>query len=137
MLSNLIKNSILVFLLVILTYMQGSLWKKQLITFKYRKSEKYYMRRFHNPRVSQERCFKTYIYYASLCAGCTTKKAIDSFFCEARYRKSLNTICIAFRFFNPKLSQELCFKPCFYYIKLLDSALRKKQLIALKKIMKI
>ena len=137
MLSNLIKNSILVFLLVILTYMQGSLWKKQLITSKYRKSEKYYMLRFHNPKLSQEGCFKTYIYYASLCAGCSTKKAIDSFFCEALYRKSLNTICISFRFYNPKLSQERCFKPCVYYIKLLQGALRKKQLIALKKIMKI
>ena len=130
MLLNLIKNSILVFLLVILAYMQGNLWKKQLITSKYRKSEKYYMLRFHNPKLSQEGCFKTYIYYASLCA-------IDSFFCEALYRKSLNTICIAVRFYNPKLSQERCFKPCVYYIKLLQGALRKKQLIALKKIMKI
>ena len=66
------------------------------------------MLRFHNPKLSQEGCFKTYIYYASLCAGCSTKKAIDSFFCEALYRKSLNTICIAFRFYNPKLSQEWC-----------------------------
>ena len=137
MLLNLIKNSILVFLLAILAYMQGNLWKKQVITSKYQKSEKYYMHRFHNPKLSQEGCFKTYIYYASLCAGCSTKKAIDSFFCEALYRKSLNTICIAFRFYNPKLSQERCFKPCVYYIKLLQGALRKKQLIALKKIMKI
>ena len=95
------------------------------------------MLRFHNPKLSQEGCFKTYIYYANLCARCSTKKAIDSFFCEALYRKSLNTICIAFRFYNPKLSQERCFKPCVYYIKLLQGALRKKQLIALKKIMKI
>ena len=53
MLLNLIKNSILVFLLVILAYMQGNLWKKQLITSKYRKSEKYYMHRFHNPKLMQ------------------------------------------------------------------------------------
>ena len=66
----------------------------------------------------------------SLCAGCSTKKAIDSFFCEALYRKSLNTICIVFRFYNPKLSQERCLKPCVCYIKLLQGALRKKQLIA-------
>ena len=66
------------------------------------------MHRFHNPKLSQEGCFKTYIYYASLCAGCTRKKAIDSFSCEALYRKSLNTICIAFQFYNPKLSQERC-----------------------------
>ena len=84
---------------------------------------------FHNPKLSQEGCFKTYIYYASLCAGCSTKKAIDSFFYEALYRKSLNTICIVFQFFNPKLSQEWCFKPYVYYIKLLQGALRKKQLI--------
>ena len=48
MLLNLIKNSILTFILAILAYMQGSLWKKQLITSLaiYRKSEKYYMHRF-------------------------------------------------------------------------------------------
>ena len=137
MLLNLIKNSILVLLLVILAYMQGSLWKKQLITSKYRKSEKYYMHRFHNPKLSQEGCFKTYIYYADLCAECSTKKAIVSFFCEALYRQSLNTICITFRFYNRKLSQERRFKPYVYYIKLLQAASRKKQLIALKKIMKI
>ena len=88
------------------------------------------MLRFHNPKLSQEGCFKTYIYYASLCAGCSTEEAIDSFFCEALYRKPLNTICIAFRFYNPKLSQERCFKLCIYYIKLLQGALRKKQPIA-------
>ena len=60
------------------------------------------MLRFHNSKLSQEGCFKMYIYYGSLCAGYSTKKAIDSFFCEELYRKSLSTICIAFRFFNPK-----------------------------------
>ena len=70
------------------------------------------MHRFHNPKLSQEGCFETHIYYASLCARCSTKKAIHSFFFEALYRKSLNTICIAFRFYNQKLSQERCFKPC-------------------------
>ena len=44
--------------------------------------------------------------------GALQKKAIHSFFFEALYRKSLNTICIAFRFYNQKLSQERCFKPC-------------------------
>ena len=58
------------------------------------------------------------------------KKAIDSFFSEAPYRKSLNTICIVFRIYNPKLSQEWYFKPYVYYIKLLQNALWKKQLIA-------
>ena len=58
------------------------------------------------------------------------KKAIDSLFSEALYRKSLNTTCIVFRFYNPKLSQERCFKTYAYYIKLLQGALRKKQLIA-------
>ena len=58
------------------------------------------------------------------------KKAIDSLFSEALYRKSLNTTCIVFRFYNPKLSQERCFKPFVYYIKLLQGALRKKRLIA-------
>ena len=84
---------------------------------------------FHNPKLSQEGCFKTNICCASLCVGCPTKKAIDSFFSEALYRKSLNTICIVFPIFNPKLSQEWCFKPYVYYIKLLQDALRKKQLI--------
>ena len=73
-----------------------------------------------------------YIFYANLCAGCSTKKAIDSFFCEALYRKSLNTICIIFRLYNPNLSQERCFKPCVYYIKFcyIKGALRKQQVIA-------
>ena len=138
MLLNLIEICILVFVVkVILAYMQGDLWKMQLLTSKNRKSEKYCMHRLHSSKLSQEGCFKTYIYYASLCAGCSTEEAIDSFFCEALYRKSINTICIAFRFYNPKLSQERCFKPCVYYIKLLQGALRKKQLITLKKIMKI
>ena len=39
-------------------------------------------------------------------------------------------MCIVFRFHNPKLSQEGCFKPFVYYIKLLQGALRKKRLIA-------
>ena len=69
--------------------------------------------------------------------GALQKKAIDSFFCEALYRQSLNTICITFRFYNRKLSQEWCFKPRVYYIKLLQAALRKKQLIALKKTVEI
>ena len=60
------------------------------------------MLRFPNPKSSQEGCFKMYIYYASLCAGCSTKQAIDSFFCEALNRKSLNTICIVVQFYNPK-----------------------------------
>ena len=85
---------------------------------------------FQNPKLSQGGCFKTYIYYASLCARCSTKKAIDSLFCEALYRKSLNTICIVFRFYNPKLSQERYFKPYVYYVKLSQGALPKKQLIA-------
>ena len=51
-----------------------------------------------------------------------------------------NTICIGFQFHNPKLSQEGCFKTYIYYarcfklyacyIKLLQGALRNKQLIA-------
>ena len=73
---------------------------------KYRKSEKYYMHRFSvsQSKIKSRGCFKTYIYYAGLCAGCSTKKAIDSLFCEALYRKLLNTICIVFRFYNAKLS---------------------------------
>ena len=85
---------------------------------------------FHNPKLSQEGCFKTYVYPAGLCVGCSTKKAINSFFREELYRKSSNTICIVFLFYNPKLSQKWCFKPYVYYIKLLQGALRKKHLIA-------
>ena len=55
------------------------------------------------------------------------KKAIDSLFSEAPYRKSLNTTCIIFRFYNPKLSQDRCFKPYVYYRKLLQGTFRKKQ----------
>ena len=43
--------------------------------------------------------------------GVLQKKAIDTFVWEALFRKSLNTVCIVFRFYNPKLSQEQCYKP--------------------------
>ena len=38
------------------------------------------MIRFHNSKLSQEGCFKTYIYYASLCAGCSTEKELMASF---------------------------------------------------------
>ena len=57
--------------------------------------------------------------------GALPQKAIDSFFCKALYRKSLNTICIVFQIFNSKLSQEWCFKPYVYYIKLLQGVTKE------------
>ena len=62
--------------------------------------------------------------------GVLQKKAIDTFVWEALFRKSLNTVCIVFRFYNPKLSQEQCYKPYVWQIKILQGALQKKRLIA-------
>ena len=93
MLLNLIKSSILNFIFAILAYMQGGLRKKQLITsfLKHfmKNKKKHYMCHFqvHNPKLSQEWCFKTYIYYTRLCTGCSAKEVIDSKFCKALYRK--------------------------------------------------
>ena len=41
----------------------------------------------YNPKLSQEGCFRTYIYYKRLCTGCSSKEATDNFFCKALYRK--------------------------------------------------
>ena len=93
MLLNLIKNSILDFLFDILAYMQGGLQKKQLIASflkhftKNQKNTICISFQVHNPKLSQEGCFKTYLYYTRLYTGCLTKEAIHSFFCKAHYRK--------------------------------------------------
>ena len=124
MLQNLNKNSILDFLYVILACMQSGLWKKQLVTFFVKHFTESHKNttcidfQVHNPKLSQDGCFKMYIYYKRLCIGCFTKEAIDSFFCKALYRKWWNTICVVFQFYNQKLNLEVYFKPYVYYTRL-------------------
>ena len=43
---------------------------------------------FHNPKLSQEGCFRPYVYYTRLCTGRSAKKQTDSFFRRALLRKS-------------------------------------------------
>ena len=56
--------------------MQGDLWKKQLITSFLKHLAESHANvicigfQVHNPELSQEGCFKTYIYYKRLCTGC-------------------------------------------------------------------
>ena len=57
---------------------------------------------FHNPKLSQQGCFKTYIHYTRLCTRYSTVKHFTE--------NDENTICIVFQFHNQKLSQEGCFK---------------------------
>ena len=108
MLQNLIKNSILDFCFTGL-YAGWSV-KEAIDNFfcktLYRKSNKCYMRRFSSSKLSQEGCFKTFIYYKRLCTGCFMKEAID------------------FQFHNSK-SQECCFSVLDRAV--LNGALRKKQ----------
>ena len=42
-----------------------------------------------NQKLSQEGCFKAYMYYKMLCTGCSTKEAVGSFFCKSLYKKLL------------------------------------------------
>ena len=73
--------------------MQGGLCKKHLITFfvkHFTRSHKNTICidfQVHNPKLSQEGCFKTYVYCKRLSAGCSMKEAIDDFFYKALYRK--------------------------------------------------
>ena len=43
---------------------------------------------FHNPKLSQEGCLKTYIFYKRLFTGCSTIEPVDSFFRKALSKKS-------------------------------------------------
>ena len=93
MLQNLIKNSILDFFYYAGLY-SGWYVKKAIDNFfcktLNRMSLKYYMRidfQVHNPKLTQEGCFETYIYHKRLCIRCYVKEAADSFFCKALYRK--------------------------------------------------
>ena len=82
MLQNLIKNNILDFLFAIVAYVQGGLWKKQMITSFVKQLKECHTNaicivfQVNNPELIQEVCFKTYIYYKRLCTGCSTKEAI-------------------------------------------------------------
>ena len=66
--------------------------------------------RFYNQKLSLERCFKPYIYYARFCTGRSTKEQTDSFFRRALYKANHeNIISACFQSYISKLSQETCF----------------------------
>ena len=50
--------------------------------------------------------------------GALRKKQLIASFVKHFTENDGNTICIAFQFHNPKLRQEVCFKPYVYYTRL-------------------
>ena len=68
---------------------------------------------FHNPKSSQEGCFKTYMYYRALRKRQFIVSVVKHFTVNDE-----NTICIVFQFHNPKLSQQECFKTYIHYTRL-------------------
>ena len=68
--------------------------------------------------------------YSSLCARCSTKKAIESFFHRSLKKDHQNTTYVYFQFYHPKLSSEKCFILSVNSTVLVQIALQKKQLIA-------
>ena len=117
MLLNLIKNSILDILFAILAYMQGGLRKKQLITSflkrftKNQKSTLCISFMVHDPKLSQEGCFKPYFYYPTLCTGRSTIVSFVEHFKE----NPQDTVRLCFQLCIPKLVSERCFILCLQY----------------------
>ena len=111
MLLNLIKNSILDILFAILAYMQGGPRKKQLITSFLRRFTKNQQStlcisfQVHNPKLSQEGCFKPYFYYPKLCTGPSTIASFVKHFKE----NPQDTVRLCFQLYIPKLVFERCF----------------------------
>ena len=62
-----------------------------------------------NPKISQERCFKGYVYYIKLSQGALRKKQLIASFVEPFEENHENLISGCFQFYIPKLIQESCF----------------------------